>query len=138
MPGFYNPYDKNPQWGQGISGIMQQMMQMQWLKKMFENPTAPKESNKEQPPTDKNPVQIDPGLMNAGGMPSPTLSPASGYSGQKPGLSPMDMGGGGGMMGLDPQMKMIIMQLIQQFMQGQGQQQQQRPQPPQMYGRPRQ
>ena len=60
MSGFYNPYSKNPDWGQGISDIINQITQIMMLKKAY--PGASKDGAAQNNTT--MPTQQQMGIVN--------------------------------------------------------------------------
>lgn len=139
MPGFYNISSPTPNYGMGFSNMFANMAQAYWLRKMFEEPVKTKAQAEEEAPKDKNPVQVDPDVMNSEQFISPDTQNPIDLNGpiQKGNsmgfLTPSWLQGGGGAMGggagvgsnqMDPQMMMRMMMLLQMLQQGQQQQQQ--------------
>jgi len=109
---FYNPNMKGPDWGQGLQGLMQNIMMAMMMKKMFPG------GSKTQAPTEALPpsraIGRPPDIMQGGGFPG---QPSGPQGGQPPG-PPMGMGGPsmappGGPQGMD---KQKLMQLLMQLM----------------------
>jgi hypothetical protein len=105
---FYNPNMKGPDFGQGISSAMEQLVQMLALKKYGKTPgkvpTEPMEplmQNMEQDP------KTGMGLQGLGAIPMPSAAQGGGGGGMDMAqlqklmqlLQTLKMGGGGGMMG---------------------------------------
>jgi hypothetical protein len=117
MSGFYNPMMKTPDFGQGFGDIMNQIMQMLMIKKMY--------PNQQQTPNMGGPTPSAPSGPQIPGGPSMTSmggpsSPMGGGVPGGPGMTPTpQMGGsmGGGLAGMDPEkLRMLIMMLMQKGM----------------------
>jgi hypothetical protein len=97
MASFYNPYQKGPDFGQGIGDIANQIMQVLMMKKMF--PGQQQQATLGQTPL---------GLPGGGG-------PMGGQFQQPPGQMPDQPFAQGGTMGqpqMDPKMLMLLMKLL--------------------------
>ena len=89
MASFYNPYQKGPDFGQGIGDIAQQIMQILMMKKMFPG---------QQTQETQMPGQMPSPRFQGGALSSPNPM------GQAPGSMPEQ--------GLDPQMLMMLMKML--------------------------
>ena len=98
---FYNPYQKGPDFGQGMGDIAQQIMQILMMQKMF---PGQKQQGLQGPLTGGGAGGIGAGGMG-GGMPGMGGGMGAGGAG-------MGAGGAGAAGGMDPQMLMQLLKML--------------------------
>ena len=96
---FYNPYQKGPDFGQGMGDIAQQIMQILMMKKMF---PGQQQQGLQGPLTGGGAGGVGAGGMG-GGMPG---------MGGGMGAGGMGAGGAGAAGGMDPQMLMQLLKML--------------------------
>lgn len=92
MNGFYNPFMKTPDWGQGMQDAGQWLMMMQMMNRMF-----PQTKTTEIPST--TPQEIPPPMSG--------IQPPQGMGQQITGAAPSQMG-----QQISPQMLMMLMNML--------------------------
>jgi len=97
MTSFYNPYMKTPDWGQGASDLVNQLMMMMMMKKMKDPQTKTTET------TDVGPQGMPPPMSN--------IPPAPGMGQQITGGAPTSIPTGGPPQ-MDPQMIQMLLQML--------------------------
>ncbi len=119
MANFYNPMMKTPDFGQGFGDIINQIMQMLMIKKMYPDQGGQAANA----PVATGNTQGAPQLMPMGGQPSASMAPppprpgammgGAGGGGMAGAMGGGQPGGGAGMGGMNPDLlRMLMMALM--------------------------